>query len=167
MTLPPCLLPDELQALTGRKRPSAQGRVLTALGVRHYVRDNTVVVFREDLHGDTRKPHPFYGLLRPIDWWEDNRQRMLLNLDAMYASAINWKPKAPHESGIYFLFFDGELQYVGQANSIARRFNEHEVRKTVPVDAAGWILCPELFMTRLEHDYWNTYAPPYNFKAPQ
>lgn len=167
MTLPPYLLPHELEQMTRRQRPSAQARQLAAMGIRHYVRGGTVVVFRSDALGDEREPHPWYGLLRPIDWWQDNRAKLLLSLDAMKASAQAWKPSAPHECGVYFFFHAGELQYIGKAKSLANRFSQHASRATVPVDAAGWILCPEQFVTRLEFDYWTAYKPPYNFRMPQ
>ncbi len=165
--LPPCLLPEELEALTKRIRPSAQRRVLDAIGIRHYTRGKALVVFRDDVLGIPRDPHPFYGLLRPIDWWEDNREKLLLSLGEMRRRSQAWMPSAPDECGVYFLFFEGNLQYVGKSLSLARRFHEHESRRTVPVDAASWVLCPEQFVVRLERDYWDAYKPMYNWKAPQ
>ncbi len=179
---PPVLLPAELEALTGKVRPSAQARELERRGVPFLRRSNgTLVVWRnwdkpkqapepeEDWtfrRADTPR-HPVYEGKGVLGWWNDNKERLCLTLDQLLSMRVHDLQSLPTTSGVYLIFYMDELQYVGQSRSIYQRVMYHWRYGQVAIESVVPLLCPELCMTWLELYYFDKFSPPLNYRRPQ
>jgi hypothetical protein len=80
----------------------------------------------------------------------------LLTLFDLAGSAIK---RSPLKSGIYFLFFEGEVVYVGRAIDVDCRVQAH---KKKDYDSWTWVPCPARQQERLERAYLDKFLPPLN-----
>ena len=62
--------------------------------------------------------------------------------------------------GIYFLWQDDELQYIGKSSNILKRIGEHATCKVF--DTYSFIECDIADMATLEQAYIKQYQPPLN-----
>ena len=61
--------------------------------------------------------------------------------------------------GIYFLFANGQLMYVGRSINLWRRIEEHKRRS---FDSYSFVPCQVADLTRLEARYIDKFKPPWN-----
>jgi hypothetical protein len=71
--------------------------------------------------------------------------------------------EAPDSSGVYFLYSDQRLLYVGESLSIRRRLGHHEHRGKF--DSFGWLNCSSGQRKRLESFYIGVLDPPLNHQS--
>lgn len=111
-----------------------------------------------------------WGADGPTEWFHGNQKAMLFDLDQL--------PRIPHKmntgpesEGIYFLFLDDELVYVGQACRIMERLNRHAY-PTLSRHHADWfshyaaVWVPRLFLDSVEAFYIHYFNPPRNIALP-
>ena len=80
-----------------------------------------------------------------------------------------------HESGVYFLFLDAALQYVGQAISISTRLDQHRYPDWPSLVPATWfnqvstveVLDEYPVLNAVECYYIHKLRPPRNIKYPR
>lgn len=75
------------------------------------------------------------------------------------------EPCASNESGVYILFANGAVSYVGQANNLERRIETHSDRlhgKGKDFDRYFVIAVPHYFINDVECHYITTLSPPGN-----
>lgn len=65
-------------------------------------------------------------------------------------------------SGVYFLFSDEEVVYVGQSNCVLRRIGEHMSDCLKVFDGVAMLPCLDLNRLWLEEQYIKLYRPRYN-----
>jgi hypothetical protein len=79
----------------------------------------------------------------------------LLSIDELLALPSAW-------IGIYFLIFEGSIQYIGQSSDVHARIKEHTRAKRVKFDRAVWIECDVADLDYLEASYIKQCRPPLN-----
>jgi hypothetical protein len=67
-------------------------------------------------------------------------------------------------SGVYFLFADEKVVYVGQTCSVLRRIGEHMSDRTKRFDGFAWLPCLALNRLWLESNYIDLLKPLYNLE---
>lgn len=97
-----------------------------------------------------RNEHDF---VPPID------TKTSLDFDAIYASA----QRVRQITGIYFLFADNELVYVGQSMDVLGRISQHHGCK--PFDRLAIIECHRSELDRIESHYINKFRPRMNIRG--
>lgn len=70
--------------------------------------------------------------------------------------------KLPTGSGIYFLFQNRRLEYIGQATHLMRRIGQHMAEGVIQFDSASWVNCDVDQLNRLESAYIKAYRPTLN-----
>jgi len=65
-------------------------------------------------------------------------------------------------SGVYFLFHNGELVYIGQTKTIKWRLDQHLAERRKDFDAIAFIPCGLDRLLEIEAFYIKRYAPKYN-----
>lgn len=66
------------------------------------------------------------------------------------------------DCGLYFLFMDGALQYVGQSHRIAARIKRHRELREVAFDEWHVLRCEVIDLDLAEALYVRHYQPPFN-----
>jgi GIY-YIG catalytic domain len=79
----------------------------------------------------------------------------LLSTDELLALPSAW-------AGIYFLIFEGAIQYVGQSSDVHARIKDHVRGKRIKFDRAVWIECDVTDFDYLEAAYIKQCKPPLN-----
>lgn len=104
------------------------------------------------------------------DWFHDHHQRFIFKLDQLPCLPHSMND-GPWNSGVYFLFLDDDLVYVGQAKYIMQRLNRHGYPppQRHHVDwfnnyACIWV--PQLHLNSVESYYIHAFDPPRNIKLP-
>lgn len=69
----------------------------------------------------------------------------------------------PPRCGVYFLFQQGRLVYVGQAINMARRIGQHTHDKAF--DSYSYIECPQAELNAVEQTYIQRFRPPLNVQC--
>jgi hypothetical protein len=70
-----------------------------------------------------------------------------------------------HICGIYFLFKEGNLQYVGKSVNIAQRIGTHTITKDF--DSYAYIEVPEKQLDLKEKELISLFRPPLNIVTPE
>jgi len=104
-------------------------------------------------------------------WLRHNWRSLHFDLPTIQARRLRYgEPKngyrqnmGPMSGGIYFLFLDDELQYVGKATLIARRLWRHFLERPY-WDHASWIEAPAECAEEVEHYYIRAFDPPQNLR---
>lgn len=137
-----------VQELTGYVRPSAQARWLRANKWKFTINGkNEVIVFSlEYIRKKGMLPEPPMPAILPI---ESLRQ---LPRDIPTRQG----------GGIYFLWLQDELHYIGQTKWFGERIGTHEYQGRIPFDRCTFIVCGEFHRLNLETAYIRAYEPPYN-----
>lgn len=60
--------------------------------------------------------------------------------------------------GVYFLYLNKELQYIGQSKQIDNRIKQHKIK----YDFIGIIICSQDELLSLEREMIKTFRPKYN-----
>jgi hypothetical protein len=102
-------------------------------------------------------------------WFQENSWRFLIPIDAIKAAR---RPVDVDQTqgvcGVYFLFLESELQYVGQSKHIQYRVTQHlySMRPIMPIanwfDSITAIWVPRDFLDLVESHYINSLKPPRN-----
>lgn len=100
-------------------------------------------------------------------WWREHKKDYLHAMEKLLQlRATCGSP--PHRAGVYFLFLDDELVYVGQSASLSTRLGAHgSYRGTISHNSIAWIAVPDFFMTDVEQYYYDTFRPSLNRRRPQ
>ena len=69
-------------------------------------------------------------------------------------------------SGIYFLFNEDSLIYIGQAKNVHTRVEQHYAERSKEFTLFSWLLVPENDLNEVEASYIAAYAPPLNRSVP-
>ena len=83
-------------------------------------------------------------------------------------SQVVWEDRnqLPKEPGIYFIYTNGELQYVGRSKSLYSRLfsssHHHNQEFSNSKTVIAWIVVPLEILNRLEQDLIATLEPPLN-----
>lgn len=168
------LTPDELVALTRKQRPSAQARVLTALGIPFDPRpDGSLIVERRHFPSGNKQEVAQYApdRITTLEWATDNVATWRLTLDEIAKTRQPYTYRAgPHVSGIYFLFQGEQLQYVGLSYSISTRLRAHYKPTIDPLLLAVWfdsysyVEAPREALLQIESYYIQAFKPPLNYQ---
>ena len=100
----------------------------------------------------------------PDDWMKENARRFNIPLATLRDSAGHYdRETAPLDGGIYFLFLEGRLVYIGETDSIHPRLIQHSRNKefdgyTVMLEV------PPLYRTEIENYLIHKFKPPLNVK---
>jgi hypothetical protein len=142
------LAPSEIQQLTGYVRPSAQVRWLRRHGWRHVV---------------NAKGRPVVARA------ERNRHLPLPVIEApaiLSPDELRELPRHAHRcGGVYFLWRDQDLLYVGHTWLFGQRIGSHEFAGRIPFTWCTFIVCDDKVAREdLEAAYIRAYRPPYNRK---
>lgn len=65
-------------------------------------------------------------------------------------------------SGIYFLYLEGVVVYVGRANNVRRRLGEHISEGVKKFDEMSWLPYPLAHLESVERKFISRLAPSYN-----
>lgn len=112
--------------------------------------------------------------LSPDEWFHANHPQFLLSLEAIATARAPYRSlnDPPYGEGIYFLFDEGSLLYVGQARIILHRLVAHRYPKGKAQLPATWfthytaIWVPRLFLDTVERYYLHLFQPPRNIEYP-
>jgi hypothetical protein len=63
---------------------------------------------------------------------------------------------------VYFLYYRGEVVYVGQSRTLKLRIDEHLAQRTKEFDAVAFIRCPFNRLTEVEARFIRELAPKHN-----
>lgn len=103
--------------------------------------------------------------MAPLDWFECRLDTFLLPLSNIAADTVAYpQTQPPNDVGIYFLFEDNELLYVGQSTQIRYRLFRH-YREDFRFNRFAAIWVPKMFLTDIEYAYINKHLPPMNWKV--
>jgi hypothetical protein len=161
----------ELQEITGRERFDAQRRELDHLRLAYTVAPNGRPIVRREALG-TREPEPDAMarerfVVPPLD-----DGAVYLPMDAIAARRVKYERGTGWPlTGVYFLFHDGELLYIGLSNQVPGRLWSHFIRRVDWPDNAIWfneaavIEVPEFWLRRVEAHYIDRERPPRNIKG--
>lgn len=64
--------------------------------------------------------------------------------------------------GVYFLFLDHALQYVGSSRNVRTRVCNHDLYRDIKFDEATYLAIPEPWHMAIEALYISAYCPPMN-----
>lgn len=67
-----------------------------------------------------------------------------------------------NESGIYFLYRDGDTVYVGQARCVRKRIGQHLAEGLKRFDSVAFVPCELKALDRLEAFFIRKHVPEYN-----
>lgn len=122
-----------------------------------------------DIYAFGVDPRDWAGLGRD-EWFHANQGRFLFDLNQL--------PRLPHGlnvgpngEGVYFLFLDDDLVYVGQSKHIRSRLHRHGYPTPCRIHE-GWfnnyaaIWVPQWFLDSVESFYIHYLDPPRNEKLP-
>lgn len=160
------LTAPELHQLTGYVRPSKQREWLERNGIPHIVAMSGYPrVKAEDIgaapaqHVDPAKPvHPPKPELLAMPEIASSRAPYTLGY-------------GPVECGIYFLWDEAALLYIGLSNSIPFRLRAHFMKRIDDPPNAIWfsqasvVEVPEFWLRTIEADYILRERPPYNIRG--
>lgn len=149
---------SELKALTGYVRASAQGRWLRRHGWKFVVNGRGHVIVALAEYNRMRSKYDLPSILpegyRP--------PTALLSIDELRALPRRITYRA---GGVYFLWRDDELLYIGRTFLFGQRIGMHEFKAQIPFDSCSVIVCAEpLSREDLEQAYIRAFTPPYNRK---
>jgi len=162
------LTAEELAALTGKQRPSAQRRVLAAIGIPYRVRpDGSIAVERHVVLGAlgvTTERGPGDPSLAEL--WARYAREHGGNFYSVAGS--NGRP-FPAVSCVYLMIDGGKVHYVGQTVNLKSRLRYHRQRWWTDV---AFIPLPEwwpykfrrAWLDDMEHAVINIYTPSENLK---
>lgn len=85
----------------------------------------------------------------------------LLSLAGIVGRSFSWGGLC----GVYFLFLQKQVVYVGQSINIFRRLGQHAEKGAIQFDAVSWIECGREELGRLERAYIHLFNPPLNKKV--
>lgn len=108
-----------------------------------------------------------WGNMMPRSWFNKNILRFYFELEDIVGARKSVKEcwdSVPFGTGIYLLFKDSDLQYIGQARRIADRLDQHIRWDMHDITHYVAIWVPDTFMSEVEYDYINHYKPPRNLK---
>ncbi len=111
--------------------------------------------------------HPAYEGKGPAGWWRDNKDRLCMTLEQLLPLRTSDIKNAPDDCGIYVLFVDDNISYIGRAICFYSRIWQHIKRDEIPFNQIVTIPCPELCLRELETYYYETFSPPFNYRRPQ
>lgn len=111
-----------------------------------------------------------FGDLSPAAWFQAHRQRLIVPIERIAAAREPYEMNAgPEGEGVYFLFTEDRLAYVGQSKMITSRLNQHAfpTRSLIQVPwlthyAAIWAPC--MCLDAVESYYLHALRPPLNIK---
>jgi len=114
-----------------------------------------------------------YGDLSPVAWMLANKERFVFPLEriAEARKPYNWDD-TPDDSGVYFLFLEDQLQYVGRARYISNRLDHHRYPNRPSRVPAEWfdswsaIWAPDEMAKHVECYYIHKLKPPRNIDYP-
>jgi hypothetical protein len=183
------LTPTDLATLTGYRRPGAQVRWLRSRGIRHYVNGaGHPVVARAGLVGALGRTTEARlatsaGEGEPADRRKEARASeeglgasgtgatidpYMFTLAEILPLRHQWTPGSGMDGpGIYFLFRDDELLYVGQSREVQFRLRAHAMKRVSPGELIPFNLwaaldAPEELLVAIERIYIANFAPPFN-----
>lgn len=93
------------------------------------------------------------------DAWTGPELPALSAADALALPAVTRSARRP---GVYFLFFERELQYIGSSRNVRSRVTNHDCYKTAIFDAATYLAVAWPWHLALEAHFIHTLAPPLN-----
>ena len=98
------------------------------------------------------------------DWLRVNAKRFYFTDQQILDAGVKEFPPDDinHYCGVYFLIQHGEIVYVGQSLTIARRISEHLHKP----DLVSWIETPRWCREYIEAYYINRMLPELNVKIP-
>lgn len=164
----------ELREITGYKRGHEQRRWLLLKGVPHYVHKNGRPVVIRSAYERWKNPVPFVydepsPSRRPP---ELDEAAVYLSLDAVRARKRKFtRGMDTPATGVYFLFHDDDLLYIGLSNQVYGRLWSHFIKRVDEPDYAIWfndvtvIDVPEFWLRRVEEFYIAREQPPRNVKG--
>lgn len=144
------LPPSEIKSLTGYVRASAQVRWLRRHGWRFVInaKGHPVVAIMErnrKIGAPGREPLPAILAIEEL---------RTLSRDIPY-----------RYGGVYFLWRDEELLYIGQTFLFGQRIGKHEFDARIPFTRCTFIVCADKYLrVDLEAAYIRAHRPPYNRK---
>lgn len=112
--------------------------------------------------------------------WTDRLKRELADVPILTLDKLRSLPESGSlDGGIYFLWSEDQLQYVGKSRQICNRIAQHEWARMYPrrrskaipfgrhtciVVESGWLISDGLGekLSRLERAYIAHYEPPFN-----
>jgi hypothetical protein len=110
-----------------------------------------------------------FGGKRPHEWFHENIARFLLPLGSITSARAPYELDAgPQHEGVYFLFTNDALAYVGQSRQIATRLARHAYPDGPDWDRTHWIThfaalwAPVDFLDDVEGYYIHSLRPPRN-----
>jgi hypothetical protein len=163
---------DQLAALTGTVQPK---RMVAWLEARHWVFEPPA------RRGDIPKVAIAYHAARmtgqpdepispdlagpdfsPVHWLDQNWAGLVLSPRDLPGIDFDTPDAAPVAAGVYFLFSDNELLYVGLSNNARQRLLEHWRQGEIPFDNFSFIECRHGVYPHVELAYIDALEPPYN-----
>jgi hypothetical protein len=77
----------------------------------------------------------------------------------------------PHDmpdcgGGLYFLWLDGGLNYIGQTGDLVARLFQHWRRRAIPFNGYSFIACRDGVYQKLEPAYIEALTPARNYRMP-
>lgn len=165
------LTPDDVQRLTGKKRFSAQRRVLDARKIRYILGGESG---QEPLVFENWDEPPRREMLLPREEIEPlDRDAVLLPLAEIRAmrQLYHWN-MGDFECGVYFLFLRWALVYVGQSVCLHQRINGHRwaslgrgAGKRIPFNKVAMIEVPRPHLDEVELHYIRALKPAFNVRG--
>ena len=163
----------EVQRLTGYSRGSEQCRKLTTMGVPHYVRrDNKPVVVRTVYENWLNPSPPAMPERAPFVAPPLDAAAVYLPLNEIRSRKRKFiRGMVVPATGIYFLFRDDELLYIGLSNTLYWRLWTHFIKRVDWPSAAIWFNdvttfdVPEYWRREVEHFYIDREQPPRNIRG--
>lgn len=103
-----------------------------------------------------------WGHLSPAAWFNEHRAELLPTIEAIMAARQPYRTGAgPDGEGVYFLFNDNGLVYVGQAKSISARLHRHDSASCWFTHFAA-IWAPLALLNAVESYYLHSLRPALN-----
>lgn len=97
-------------------------------------------------------------------WFDANQNRFIFDLQRIEASKTPYETNNfDYSEGVYFLFDEEGLLYVGISVRICERLRQHTKRFHFTHQSAIWV--PKQYMERIEHYYIRTLRPEANVKC--
>lgn len=103
----------------------------------------------------------------PHDWFKNNVAKFIYQVSHIIKEAVPYAlNERPFASGIYFLFYEKEIIYVGQSGDIRNRMNQHWEKEW----DIQYYWCfggiPKFYIEDVEAYYIHLIEPPLNIKYP-
>jgi hypothetical protein len=160
------LTSQEIERLTGKKRPSAQVRWLLDKGYRIEVNGLGKPVVHET-EAENRGAFGRHGRASlnfqdgeiHDDAWNPPIVKLLTLPQIRALPRVDDRARRP---GVYFLFIDEHVHYIGSSLNVRARATAHQEERRILFDKATYLATPWPWHLSIEAIYIRAYKPPFN-----